>query len=157
MGMKSFVGMCRLQSNARLAALYLGCCLAPSVFIGCWKGTVTEGSQAPQVLYRPVTNPIAEMCTDDTESRTDYFNVPVIRFEGSRIELNGTSTSANDLLTWALKRYTNLPEQAVWVQFLPDNKLAADQALLPIVKALPRLQIRRADFNFTCPKLVMPR
>jgi hypothetical protein len=127
------------------------------VVIGCWKGANTQTAQVTQVPYRPVANPIAEMCTDDTESITDYFNVPVIRFEGPRIELNGTSTSANDLLTWALKRYTNLPEQAVWVQFSPENKPTADQALLPIVKALPRLQIRRADFNFRCPKAPTPR
>ena len=157
MRMKPFVGMFRLRSNGRLVALYLGCCLAFSVFTGCRKETVTEGSQAPRVLYRPVADPTAEMCTDDSESRTDYFNVPVIRFDGSRIELNGTSTTANDLLTWAVGRYTNLPEQAVWVQFSPENRPTADQALIPIVRALPRLQVRRADFNFTCPKLVTPR
>jgi hypothetical protein len=71
--------------------------------------------------------------------------------------LNGASTTANDLLTWAVARYANLPEQAVWVQFLPSNQLAADRALLPIVKALPRLQIRRADFNSRCSQLVTPR
>lgn len=106
--------------------------------------------------YLPVANQVAEMCTDDTGSRTEYFNVPNVRFEGSRILLNGTTTSANDLLAWALKKYTNLPEQAIWVQFSPENKLTADQALLPIAKALPRLQIRRADFTFFCPK-VLPR
>ena len=58
---------------------------------------------------------------------------------------------------WAVKRYSNLAEQAVWVQFSPDNKLAADQALLPIAKALSHLQIRRADFAFSCPKLLPPR
>jgi hypothetical protein len=131
--------------------------VAFNVFIGCRKETISARSQAPQVLYRPVANPTAEMCTDDTESRTDYFNVPVIRFNASRIELNGASTTANDLLTWAVAKYANLPEQAVWVQFLPSNQVAADQALLPIVKALPRLQIRRADFNFRCPQLVTPR
>lgn len=145
------------RSARRLTALISTSCLISSVVIGCGKWTVTERTQSAEVPYLSVANPVAEMCTDDTGSRTDYFNVPNVRFEGSRILLNGTTTSANDLLAWALKKYTNLPEQAMWVQFSPENKLTADQALLPIAKALPRLQIRRAEFMFFCPKLLPPR
>jgi hypothetical protein len=105
------------------------------------------------VPYQAVANPIWEMCTDDTGSRTEYFNVPVVRFEGPRILLNGVTTSADDLLAWAQKRYSKLAEQAVWVQFSSDNTLSVDHALLPIAEALPRLQIRRVDFNFNCAKL----
>jgi acetyl esterase/lipase len=41
--------------------------------------------------------------------------------------------------------------------FSAENKLTADRALLPIAKAFPSLQIRRADFTFFCPKLLSPR
>jgi len=71
--------------------------------------------------------------------------------------LNGTTTSANELLTWAQGKYTNLVEQAVWVQFSSDNKVDADYAFLPLAEALPRLQIRIADFTFRCPKIPTPR
>jgi len=131
--------------------------LISSVVLGCWKANTPRETQGAQVPYEFVANPVGEMCTDDTESRTEYFNVPVVRFEGSRIELNGTATSANDLREWALKKYANLPEQAVWVQFSQESKPTADRALLPIAMALPRLQIRRAEFAFSCPKLLAPK
>jgi hypothetical protein len=144
-------------SATTLTALTFAYFLISSTVTGCRKETVIKKAQETQVPYQAVANPIGEMCTDDSESRTEYFDVPVVRFEGPRILLNGVTTSANDLLAWAQKRCTKLAEQALWVQFSSDNKLSADRALLPVAKALPRLQIRRADFNFSCPKLQTPR
>jgi hypothetical protein len=155
LGMNSFIY--KRPSPTRLAALTLACGFVSGVVTSCGKGTTTEGTQEVQVSYRPVANPITDMCTDDTLSRTDYFNVPVVRFEGSGIQLNGTPTSATDLLAWALKEYVNRAEQVMYVQFSSENKLTADRALLPIAKAFPSLQIRRADFTFFCPKLLSPR
>jgi hypothetical protein len=140
-------------STTTLTALTFACCMVSGTATGCRQKTPIERTQEPQVPYQAVANPIWEMCTDDTGSRTEYFNVPVVRFEGPRILLNGVTTSADDLLAWAQKRYSKLAEQAVWVQFSSDNTLSGDHALLPIAEALPRLQIRRVDFNFNCAKL----
>jgi hypothetical protein len=147
----------RVDHGTRIAALTVASCLILSVVLGCRKEKALQESQQPKVTYRSVANPLLEMCTDDSESRTEYFNVPVVRFEGSAIRLNGKSTSANDLQDWAMRKYRNLPEQAVWVQFLDVDEVSADQALLPIAMVLPSLQIRRADFSFYCPRLPSPR
>jgi len=145
------------RSASKLTAITTAFLIALGNVIGCRNENGTQGTAEVQVSYRAVQNPVSEMCTDDSESRTEYFNVPLVRFDGPRISLNGRPTSASELLAWAQAKYTNLPEQAVSVQFSPDNKVNADNVLLPIAEALPRLQLRRADFTFRCPKLPTPR
>lgn len=149
--------MTRVRSSSRLAAMAVASLLIPNVVLGCSKAGTRQEPRQPRLVYQSVANPVREMCTDDTESRTEYFNVPVVRFEGSIIRLNGLVTSANDLREWALRKYKNLPEQAVWVQFTQENQNTADDALVPIHMALPRLQIRRTEFTFVCPKLAPSR
>jgi hypothetical protein len=113
--MKSF--FYKRPPTTTLSALIFAYCLVFGTVTGCRKETAIRRTQETRVPYLAVANPIREMYTDDSESRTEYFDVPVVRFEGPRILLNGVTTSANDLLTWAQKRYTKLAEQAVWVQF----------------------------------------
>jgi hypothetical protein len=96
---------------------------------------------------------VQELCTDDTLSRTDYVNVPLVRVVGPRIELNGAPVPERELLDWAQKKYRNLPELALWVQVSPERSPIAERALLPLVQSLPQLQLRRVAPDFTCPKL----
>jgi hypothetical protein len=104
-------------------------------------------------MFEEVQNPLRELCTDDTLSRTEYVNVPLVRMEGTKIALNGASVSAKDLLDWAQKKYKNLPEQALWVQGVPDNSAIAERVLLALVQSLPHLQLRKVAPQFACPKL----
>jgi hypothetical protein len=140
-----------LNWSVRLSAL-LTLALIVCAVTGCRRGP-TNKSQQTQVVYTAVTNPVRELCTDDSESRTESFSVPVVRFEGSRILLNSAEVSAKSLREWALQKYGNLPEKVIRVQFSDDDQHAANQALLPIVTALPDLHVRRAPFSFSCHKL----
>ncbi len=103
-------------------------------------------------MLQPVQDPSSELCRDDTHNRTDYINVPLVRFVGSTIELNGAPSSEGELLDWAQKRYRNMAEQVLWVQVSPEDKARAERALLPLVKSLPRLGLRLVDPVFTCGK-----
>jgi len=53
-----------------------------------------------RVVFEPVSDPVRELCTDDSSHRTDYINVPLVRFAGSTMELNGVSLSEPELLDW---------------------------------------------------------
>jgi hypothetical protein len=109
--------------------------------------------QMSQVAFLVVTNPVRELCTDDTGSKTDYFNVHLVRFENLRIWLDGKTTTADSLRKWTLQTYRHLPEKVLRVQFSDKDEPMATQVLLPIVAALPDIQVRRVSFSFTCPKL----
>jgi hypothetical protein len=84
-------------SATTLTALTFAYCLIPPLPVAGWKRS-SRKLRRPEYPIRLSRNPIGEMCTDDSESRTEYFDVPVVRFEGPRILLNGVTTSANDLL-----------------------------------------------------------
>jgi hypothetical protein len=121
---------------------------------GCRKvGEPAQKSQMPHVAFMTMTNPVRELCTDDTESRTDYFSVHVVRFENPHIWLDGKTMTADSLRKWTLQTYGLLPEKVLRVQFSDKDEPMATQVLLPIVAALPDIQVRRAPFSFTCPKL----
>lgn len=101
----------------------------------------------------PVNNPVREVCTDDTLSPTDYFNVPIARFAGASIELNGREVTPDGLYEWAQKHYKHKAERALHVQIAPDGMANANNALAPLSRLHPDLRLRRVEFGFTCPKL----
>lgn len=76
----------RRSFASKLTAYIVAFWSISGIVLGCWKKAAIERTQDAQIAYRPVLNPIGEMCTDDSESRTEYFNVPVVRFEGSGIQ-----------------------------------------------------------------------
>lgn len=119
---------------------------------GCSPRTPLAPPAQDHVMLQPVQDPSSELCRDDTHNRTDYINVPLVRFVGSTIELNGAPSSEGELLDWAQKRYRNMAEQVLWVQVSPEDKARAERALLPLVKSLPRLGLRLVDPAFTCGK-----
>jgi len=86
-------------------------------------------------------------------SRTEWFNVPVVRFSGTAIDLFGQATTTQDLQDWAKKYYEHKVERALWVQVAPGNVENAERALLPLVRMFPDLQVRQVDFGFSCPKI----
>ena len=90
---------------------------------------------------------------DDSESRTEYFSVHIVRFVGPQIWLDGTTVTSEALRRWTIQRYGNLPEKVLRVQFSDIDEQAATKALLPIVATLPDVHIRRAPYPFDCPKL----
>jgi hypothetical protein len=137
---------------SRLAGTRI-CISALCLLAGCSSKSKVEEHPRAKVMFQEVQNPQRELCTDDTLSRTEYINVPLVRLTGTTIALNGLSVSERELLDWAQKKYKNLPEQALWVQISPDNGAIADRALLPLVQSLPQLQLRRVAPEFSCPKL----
>jgi hypothetical protein len=115
--------------------------------------TATTSPIAPlHVSFIPVEDPICQLCTDDTLSRTEWFNVPVVRFSGGAIDLFGRTTTARDLQDWAKEYYEHKVERGLWVQIAPADVENAERALLPLVRMFPDLQVRRVDFGFSCPK-----
>jgi hypothetical protein len=140
--------------NVRKALRMICWTLALCVTLGCSSKAPQEPSAQPQVqvVFQAVQDPALEMCRDDTLSPTDHFNVPLVRFVGSTIELNGAQSSETELLEWAQKKYKNMAEQALWVQVSPDDRPRAERGLLPLAKSLPRLQFRLVDPGFTCGK-----
>jgi hypothetical protein len=126
--------------------------LALCFLAGCSSKAPLAAPPEVQVVFQPFQGPSSELCRDDTHNGTDYINVPLVRFVGSKIELNGAQSSEAELLDWAQKKYKNMAEQALWVQVAPDDKPRAEHALLPLVKSLPQLQLRQVDPSFTCSK-----
>jgi hypothetical protein len=115
------------------------------------RAPLSKVSPQVRVAFETVQNPAQELCTNDTLSRTDWVNVPLVRFAGSTIELNGALSSEHELLDWAQKKYRNMAEQALWVQISPEDRPAAERALLPLIQSLPNLHLRLVDDpSFTC-------
>lgn len=133
------------------------CGMALSILVGCSPKSPTTpntGSLTPlHVKFISVDNPVAEMCTDDTLTRTEWFNVPVARFSGTAITIFGRGTTAQELQDWAKKYYERKIERALWVQIAPGSSRNAEQALLPIVGMFPDLHVFQVDYGFSCPKL----
>ena len=126
--------------------------LALCLVAGCSPKTPLAVHSQVHVVFQSVQDPSSELCRDDTHSRTDYIAVPLVRFVGSKIELNGGQSSEAELLDWAQKKYKNMAEQVLWIQVSADDKPRAEHALLPLVKSLPQLQLRLVDPGFTCSK-----
>jgi hypothetical protein len=118
--------------------------------LSCSSRPPLETTPQVRVVFEPVTDPVRELCTDDSSHRTDYINVPLVRFIGSTMELNGVPSSERELLDWAQKKYPIMAEQALWVQLSPENRPIAERALLPVVKSFPRLHLRQVDSGFMC-------
>jgi hypothetical protein len=140
------------QFNARKTPGVYMCILVLCLMVGCSSRAPHEPSPQVQVVFQNVQDPALEMCRDDTISPMDHINVPVIRFVDSTIELNGAQSSETELLDWAQKRYKGMAEQALWVQVSLEDRPRAESILLPLVKSLPRLQLRLVDPGFTCGK-----
>jgi len=104
-------------------------------------------------LFIPVENPVGEMCRDDTFSLTEWFNVPVARFAGTAINLNGRDVTADGLYGWAEKYYERKSDRVLYVQIEADSMANAEHALEPIVRLYPSFMVRRVEVGFTCPKL----
>lgn len=138
----------RLKVNIGRALGALALCFAAS----CSSNAPPVASRQVRVVFQPVRDPSSELCRDDTHNRTRYINVPFVRFVGSSIELNGVPSSEGELLDWAKKKYTNMAEQALWVQVSAEDRVKAERALLPVVKSLPHLELRLVDPSFTCNK-----
>jgi len=118
--------------------------------LNCSSKPSIEIAPQAQVVFEPVTDPVRELCTDDSSHRTDYFNVPLVRFVGSAMELNGRPSSDRELLDWAQKKYPKMAEQALWIQVANKDQPIAERALLPIVRLFPQFHLRRVDPAFTC-------
>lgn len=88
------------------------CVSAMSLMMSCSTNTPVSAPHS-RIVFPTVPTPVLELCTDDTLSRTDYINVPIVRFAGSKIELNGAQWSEQELLEWAQGRYKSLPEEAL--------------------------------------------
>jgi hypothetical protein len=103
--------------------------------------------------FIPVENPVGELCGDDTNSLTEWFNVLVARFAGTLINLNGRGVTADGLYGWAEKYYERKAERVLYVQIALDSMANAEHALEPLVRLHPNFMVRRVNFGFTCPKL----
>jgi hypothetical protein len=97
--------MFRWSSTKRMVPA--ACLLTLGLSVSCSTENKKELSREPQIVYETIKDPIAEMCTDDSGARTEYINVPLVRFTGSNLELDGASMSATELLQWARREYTN--------------------------------------------------
>jgi TonB family protein len=122
------------------------------LFLGCSAPVETDVSPPVTLVYQKALDPVREMCMDDTFAPTDHFNVPTVRFDRGGIELKGQGVSREQLLRWAVEKYGDLPEQALWVQVGGGSELLADATLLQLAEVLPRLEFRRVDPNFKCPR-----
>ena len=137
--------------------LHIVCALAVCYSGGCQSKSTLQTANTnplapPHVTFIPVKDPISQLCTDDTMSRTDWFNVPYVRLSGTAIELFGRTTTAHDLQDWAKEYYEQKVERALWVQIAPGQIENTERALSPLVRMFPDLQVRQVDFGFTCPK-----
>jgi hypothetical protein len=134
------------------------CVLAVCFWAGCSsKSAVPISKTSPvarqRISFIPVKDPVRELCTDDTLSRTEWINVPVVRFSGTAINLLGHTATPKDLQDWAMKYYEDKAERGLWVQIAPGSDGNAEQALVPLVRMLPDLQVRQVEFGFSCPKI----
>jgi hypothetical protein len=141
-----------INQNSRFVLLALSL-LVSLGNTGCRKVKIVQETPRARVAYTAITNPVEELCTDDSGSRTGYFSVHLVRIAGSRIWLDGTAITSEALRQWTVQTYGQLPEKVLRVQFADADEQAATQALLPIIEQLPDLRVRRAPFSFTCPKL----
>jgi len=117
---------------------------------GCSPKPSAEAQPQVWVTFQSVQDPIHELCIDDTYHRTHYFTGPLVRFEHSTIKLNGSPSSAEKLLDWAEERYTRSAEPTLWVQVSPDSVKLAEDTLLPLVRSLPHLRLRKVNLDFSC-------
>jgi hypothetical protein len=131
-----------------ISALIAALCIV----LGCSQKPSPEAQPQARVTFQSVQDPVHELCMDDTLHRTDYFTGPIVRFEHSTIVLNGSPSSAEELLDWAKKKYLRSAEPALWVQVSPDDVPFAERILLPLVQSVPQLQLRRIDPEFSCSK-----
>jgi hypothetical protein len=134
------------------------CALAVCVWSGCQSKSGLQSAKAdpvtPQrVSFIPVNNPVDQLCYDDTRSRTEWFNAPVAKFSGTAIDLLGRPATTSDLQNWAMKYYEQKAERGLWVEIAPGSVGNAEQALLPLVRMFPDLQVRQVEFGFSCPKI----
>ncbi len=123
------------------------CGLAVCFSVGCSsRSSLPTPMASPMaslhVTFIPVDNPVDQLCYDDTLSRTEWFNAPVAKFSGAAIDLFGRPVTTKDLQDWATKYYEHKVERALWVQIAPDSVGNAEQALLPLVRMFPDLQVR---------------
>ena len=133
------------------------CALALCFWAGCSpKSASTKKAiptASPQISFILVEDPVNQLCYDDTASRTEWFNAPVVRFSGDTIDLFGRPGTPKDLEDWVSKYYEHKVERALWVQIAPGSFDNAELALVPLVRMFPDLQIRQVEFGFNCPKI----
>lgn len=135
------------------------CGLVVCLWDGCSSKSSSSSSPATtpnpplHVSFLPVENPVNVMCTDDTLTRTEWFNVPVVRFSGSTIKIFGRTVTTQELQDWATKYYYNKAERGLWVQIAPGSLGSAEDRLLPLVRMFPDLHVFHVEFEFSCPKI----
>jgi hypothetical protein len=79
--------------------------------------------------------------------------VPLARFSGADVQLNGREVSEQEFAVWADDYFKRKAERVLYVQVSPDGKLNAEHVLTRIVRSYPDLHLRQVEFGFTCPKL----
>lgn len=142
-----------------MSRLLIPCVLAACFAAACSSKPPVQTRQQPTTpaavtaFFVQVQDPTRELCTDDTLSSTEWVNVPLVRFSGSAISLNGRSTSEQQLSSWAETYYQPKVERALWVEVSPDGMENADRALLPLLRRFPDLHLRQVAFGFACPKV----
>ena len=134
------------------------CALAVCFWGGCQSKPALQSAKTspiapPHVSFIPVEDPVSQLCTDDTRSRTEWFNVPVVRFSGAAIDLFGRTATTKNLQDWGMKYYQSKAERALWVEIAPGSVGNAEQALAPLVRMFPDLHVFQVEFGFSCPMI----
>jgi len=135
----------------QIAMTRIAVAVALAVAVGCY--SKPQKPQVEPLTFRQVQNPAHEMCRDDTESPTEWFNVPIAVFTAATVQLNGRPSSAEALNRWGDDYYRTKFEKALWVKISADGNKTAERALAPLIRTYPDLQLRRVDFEFQCPKI----
>jgi len=138
------------------------CGLTVCLWGGCSSKSSLPAPKASPIVplhisFIPVENPVDQLCYDDALSRTEWFNVPAAKFSGTAIDLLGRPATTKDLQDWAMRYYEHKVERALWVQIAPGSVGNAEQALGPLVRMFPDLQVRQVEFGFSCPKIHNPK
>jgi len=129
--------------------LSAGCSTGPSPH----SALLSTPAAPSSALFVPVPDPVHELCTDDTYSRTDWFNQPVVKFSGRALELNGRAATIEALREWAREYYEHKIERLLYVQISPEARSDAERAMLSLTRMFPDLHVRQVEFGFTCPKI----
>jgi len=125
---------------------YSAVIVAALLIAGCSKKKTDPG-----LVFERVTDPVRELCIDDSRHHTREIQVPFLRFD-EHITLNGTGLSEVELSNWAMAYYPKKTEQVLWVKIAPNAKPEAERTLQSIHVRLPGLQFREVDLNFDrCP------
>ena len=135
-------------SSTLLLCLLSACSSKPNVELSQSSPTASASTS-----FIRAQNPVRELCMDDTLSRTEWFNQPVVAFIGNEIQVGGKAATIDSLKESASKYYEHKAERVMFIQVGPDGTVNAERATKLLVERFPDLQVRQVEYGFTCPKL----